>query len=95
MTSSSNQSQQQQPINYSADAPTTTSSSTTAKTPMTFDEDLFLFLPRLGDIIKRLGKKIIVSSIVLEILLSVSKKIPMKSKQKSMIYENNSKRVMI
>jgi hypothetical protein len=52
MASSSNQSQQQ-PINYSADAPTTTSSSTTTKTPVIFDEDLFLFLPRLGDILKR------------------------------------------
>jgi len=55
MASSSNQSQQQ-PINYSADAPTTTSSSTTAKTPVTFDEDLFLFLPRLGDILKSFEK---------------------------------------
>jgi len=52
MASSSNQSQQQ-PINYSADAPTTISSSTTTKPPVTFDEDLFLFLPRLGDILKR------------------------------------------
>jgi hypothetical protein len=55
MASSSNQSQQQ-PINYSADAPTATSSSTTTKTPVTFDEDLFLFLPRLGDIIKSFEK---------------------------------------
>ncbi|UJR35256.1 hypothetical protein I4U23_028020 [Adineta vaga] len=63
MASSSNQSQQQQqqqPINYSADASTTTSSSsssnTIAKTPVAFDADLFLFLPRLGDILKSFDK---------------------------------------
>ncbi|CAF3554409.1 unnamed protein product [Adineta steineri] len=55
-SSSSNQSQQQQPINYSADAPTTTSSSTTTKNSVQFDEDLFLFLPRLGDILKSFDK---------------------------------------
>ncbi|CAF1348646.1 unnamed protein product [Adineta ricciae] len=56
MASASNQSQQQQPINYSADAQATTSSNTTAKTPVAFDEDLFLFLPRLGDILKSFDK---------------------------------------
>ncbi|CAF0763801.1 unnamed protein product [Rotaria sp. Silwood1] len=55
MASSTNQSQQQ-PINYSADAPTTTTSSTTTKTSITFDEDLFLFLPRLSDILKSFEK---------------------------------------
>lgn len=52
MASASNQSQQQ-PINYSADGPTATSSTTATKTPVVFDEDLFLFLPRLSDILKR------------------------------------------
>ncbi|CAF4331966.1 unnamed protein product [Rotaria sp. Silwood2] len=58
MASSTNQTQQQQqqPINYSADAPTPTSSSTTAKPSITFDEDLFLFLPRLSDILKSFEK---------------------------------------
>ncbi|CAF2393242.1 unnamed protein product [Rotaria sp. Silwood2] len=55
MASSSNQSQQQ-PINYSADAPPTTSSNTTTKASITFDEDLFLFLPRLSDILKSFEK---------------------------------------
>ncbi|CAF0723487.1 unnamed protein product [Rotaria sordida] len=55
MASSSNQSQQQ-PINYSADAPTTASSNTITKTSVTFDEDLFLFLPRLSDILKSFEK---------------------------------------
>ncbi|CAF4431112.1 unnamed protein product, partial [Adineta steineri] len=55
-SSSSNQSQQQQPINYSADASTTTSSSITNKNSVQFDEDLFLFLPRLGDILKSFDK---------------------------------------
>ena len=52
MASSSNQ-VQQQPINYSADAPVAAASSIVAKPPVTIDEDLFLFLPRLGDILKR------------------------------------------
>ena len=52
MASASNQSQQQ-PINYSGDAPTATSSNATTKSSVTFDEDLFLFLPRLSDILKR------------------------------------------
>ncbi|CAF3319418.1 unnamed protein product [Rotaria socialis] len=55
MASASNQSQQQ-PINYSGDAPTATSSSVTTKSSVTFDEDLFLFLPRLSDILKSFEK---------------------------------------
>ncbi|CAF1276508.1 unnamed protein product [Rotaria magnacalcarata] len=51
MASASNQSQQQ-PINYSGDAPTAISSSVTTKSSVTFDEDLFLFLPHLSDILK-------------------------------------------
>ncbi|CAM4741796.1 unnamed protein product [Rotaria magnacalcarata] len=55
MASASNQSQQQ-PINYSGDAPTATSSSVITKSSVTFDEDLFLFLPRLSDILKSFEK---------------------------------------
>lgn len=57
MASSSSSQVQQQPINYSSDAATTASSNTTVKPPAAFDEDLFLFVPRLGDIIKRYMKK--------------------------------------
>ncbi|CAF2117597.1 unnamed protein product [Rotaria magnacalcarata] len=55
MASASNQSQQQ-PINYSGDATTATSSSVITKSSVTFDEDLFLFLPRLSDILKSFEK---------------------------------------
>lgn len=53
MASSSNQTQQQQPVNYSGDANNTATSSATAKGAVVFDEELFLFLPRLGEILKR------------------------------------------